>query len=61
MKIKIEYTNEMLIELIKNDIANKITTYPNKLDVKIKVRSKQNYREKEWEIGELNCELEVDM
>lgn len=30
-------------------------------DIKIKVRSKQNYREKEWETGELQVYYEGDV
>jgi hypothetical protein len=45
MKINVEYTNEMIKGLILNDIEEKLNKF-NEIDFEIKVRSKQNYREK---------------
>jgi hypothetical protein len=62
MKIKVEYTDEMIKELIMNDINDKFVRNGCTLnDIKIKVRYKQNYREKEWESGELQVNLEVEL
>jgi tRNA(Ser,Leu) C12 N-acetylase TAN1 len=60
MKIKVEYTNDMIKELIIKDMEQKIAR-TNKVDIDVKVRSKQNYREKDWEIGELKVELELEL
>jgi hypothetical protein len=62
MKINVEYTSDMIKELIRKDIENKIKYSCIELsDIKIKVRSKQNYREKEFEDGELNVKMEVEV
>jgi hypothetical protein len=60
MKINVEYTNEMIKGLILNDIEEKLNKF-NEIDFEIKVRSKQNYREKEWEVGELQVKLEIEL
>lgn len=61
MKINLSYDSKMIQELIAKDIESKISADISASDIKIKVRSKQNYREKEWENGELKCELEVNI
>lgn len=63
MKINVCYTDEMIRELIAVDMRTKLADIHevSSKDITVKVRSKQNYREKEWEIGELKCELEVDI
>ena len=61
MKIKVEYTNEMIKELIEKDIESKFVSFNLKPKVEILVKSKQNYRQNDWERGELKCELEVEM
>lgn len=59
MKINLTYDSDMILELITNDIQRKLSVSVSQSDLKIKVRSKQNYRDKEWESGELKCDLEV--
>jgi hypothetical protein len=61
MKVNVTYTNEMIKELIKKDIDSKLSYGIGKLEIDIKVRSKQNYREKDWETGELKVDLELDI
>jgi hypothetical protein len=61
MKIKVEYTSEMIQKLIVNDMEDKINKLIPLKDIEIKVRSKQNYREQEWERGELKVEMEVEI
>jgi hypothetical protein len=62
MKINISYTDEMIRELIKKDLESKLNfNVMKKPSIEIKVRSRQNYRDKEWESGELKCDLEVDI
>jgi len=48
-KVNIEYTEQELKELIINDLANKMPYSEFKIsDIKIEVKSKQNYKS-EWE------------
>lgn len=61
MKINVTYTNEMIKELIEKDLESKLYKGVGSIEINIKVRSKQNYREKEWETGELKVELEVEL
>jgi hypothetical protein len=61
MKIKVEYTSEMIKKLIIDDLDRKLNGDFDEKDIEIKVRSKQNYREKDWERGELKVEMEVDV
>lgn len=61
MKIKVEYTNKMIQGLIIRDMEKKIKGYINEKDIDIKVRSKQNYRNTDWENGELKVELEMEI
>jgi hypothetical protein len=62
MQIKIELTTEEVKELIIDEISSRIVDSefdPSK--VIIKVRSKQNYREKEWESGEFMVSYEGEI
>jgi len=62
MKIKIELTNEDVKQLIVRELADRVGNVTFKAnDVKIKVRSKQNYRDREWEIGEFQVTYEGDV
>lgn len=59
MKIALSYDVNQIKQLIVDDIDRKIGVVIDPADVKIKVRSKQNYRENEFEFGELKCDLEA--
>jgi len=61
MKISVSYDSDQIKKLIQRDIENKVReNIPfDKLD--IQVRSKQNYRDQEWERGELKVELDVEI
>jgi hypothetical protein len=62
MKINVTFTDEMIRDLIMKDIENKLNyDVLKKPKIDIKVRSKQNYREKEFEVGELKCEIEIEI
>jgi hypothetical protein len=61
MKIKVEYTNEMIKQLIMNDINDKFVSFNKMPNVEIQVKSRQNYRQNEWEKGELKVEMEVEI
>lgn len=61
MKIALSYDADQIKTLIANDIENKIGVSIPEKELKIMVRSKQNYRENEFEHGELKCNLEVNV
>jgi hypothetical protein len=61
MKLSLSYDSDTIRNLIADDIQRKIGVSLSSSDVKILVRSKQNYREKEFEHGELKCNIEVDV
>jgi hypothetical protein len=61
MKVKVEYTPQNIVDLIRKDMENKLGKRVEPREIQIQVRSKQNYREKEWENGELKVELEVEV
>jgi hypothetical protein len=61
MKLALAYDEEMIQKLIQEDIERKINVTVPLKEIKVKVMSKQNYREHEWEFGKLKCELEVNV
>ncbi len=52
MRVKVELSNNDVKALIIRDLSDKIGLNFKLDNVSIKVRSRQNYREKEWESGE---------
>lgn len=55
MTINVEITEKELRKMVLNYISE-LTNFPvREEDVLIKVRSKQNYRDKEWENGEFKA------
>lgn len=62
MRIRVEYTDKMIRELILKDVQDKVDGGELRLEqIQIKVKSKNNYRQQEWESGELNVVLEADV
>ncbi len=61
MKIKVEVDTETLRQLVTGHIRSKFDVPINEQDIVIEVRSKQNYREKEWERGEFRAVLEKNI
>jgi hypothetical protein len=64
MKIKVEVDTETLKRLAIDHILSKfqagdVEISPN--DIIIQVKSKQNFREREWETGEFRAVLEKDI
>lgn len=61
MKIKVEVDTETLRRLAIEHIQAKFDVPIDPNDIVIEVRSKQNYREKEWERGEFRALLEKNI
>jgi len=62
MKLLIELTMADITRLITQELQNKLGAVPlDPKNVKILVRSKQNYHEKEWERGEFQVSYEADI
>lgn len=65
MKILVEYTDQMIRQLIVDDMNRKLNrdeiSGTVQSDLKIEVQSKQNYRLHTWEEGMLRCRLEVNV
>ena len=61
MKIKVELTTEEIEGLIVGELEHRIGSSFRPEAVVIKVRSKQNYREHEWENGEFQVTYEGDV
>lgn len=63
MRVNVTYTDEMIKKLITADLQRKLSkdSISYKAEIEVKVRSKQNYREKDWERGELKVELELEI
>lgn len=62
MIVKIDYTEEDLIQLIKWDIAAKtgLETTDDKVKVTIEVKSKQNYKS-EWEVAAFRANFTANL
>lgn len=56
--LKLEYDENDIRELIKQDIEDKMRVSIKPEDIKILVQSKQNYRVHEWETGKLHVTYE---
>lgn len=63
MKITVEVQNETIIDLIYVHLLAKLglNAAPTKDKIFIKVKSKQNYRIREWESGELQVTYEGEI
>lgn len=63
MKVSCEVSPEIIRLLIYQHICEKLGDHatPRPEDLKILVRSKQNYRDHEWETGELSVKFEGDV
>jgi hypothetical protein len=63
MKVVITVENKTIIELIHQHLRSKLgeEAAPKRDDIKIKVKSKQNYRVHEWETGELQVTFEGEI
>jgi hypothetical protein len=63
MKIACEVSPETIRQLIYEHICRKLGDHaaPQPESLKILVRSKQNYREHQWEDGELSVKFEGDV
>ena len=61
MKISVSYDSDQIKKLIQRDIEKKVSSAIPLDRLNIQVRSKQNYREKEWERGELKVELDLEI
>ena len=64
MKIKVEVDTAELKKMVLRHIASTVTGVDADIeekDVVIEVRSKQNYRQQEWEKGEFRATLEKDI
>lgn len=63
MRISCEVPDTTIRRLIYEHICEKLGSQavPKLEDLKIQVRSKQNYREHQWEDGELNVKFEGDV
>ena len=61
MKLNVELTTEDLKRLVINELRRTLNDEDFDLDdadVRILVRSNQNYRNKEWEVGEFKAVVE---
>lgn len=61
MRISLSYDSETIKKLIQEDIIQKIGVSVPSTDIKVLVRSKQNYRENQFERGELKCDLDANI
>lgn len=61
MKIKVDLTNDEVRALIIRELSSKVGGTLHEDSVIIKVRSKQNYRDKEWEKGEFQVSYEGEV
>lgn len=62
MHLKIELDTDAVKLLILNAIQERAGSIPfDKTKVKIKVMSRQNYRVKEWEDGDIQATFEADV
>jgi hypothetical protein len=63
MKVTCEVSAETIRGLIYEYICERLgsAAVPKREDIKIQVRSKQNYREKQWEDGELMVKFEGEV
>jgi hypothetical protein len=61
MKLKIEMTSENIAQMILRELSAKLDLTLKESDIKIFVRSKQNFRDKEWEIGEFKVTYEGEV
>lgn len=58
-KIKLEYDEADIRELVRRDIESKMNVSISQDDIKIEVQSKQNYRVHEWESGKFRATYEA--
>lgn len=63
MKASFEVSSDIIRELVFQHIREKLgeSATPKPEDLKILVRSKQNYRDKQWEEGELSVKFEGEI
>jgi hypothetical protein len=61
MRIKVELSNDEVKSLILGELVRRIGDNFKSSDVKIQVRSKQNYRNQAWEVGEFKVSYEGDI
>lgn len=63
MKVSCEVSPETIRQLIYEHICKKLGDFatPKPENLRILVRSKQNYRNQEWETGELSVKFEGDV
>jgi len=63
MKTVIVVENKLIVELIYAHLVSKLgeKAAPKRENIKIQVRSKQNYRQDRWEVGELQVTYEGEL
>lgn len=63
MKYRVELTTKDLQQLVVEHIGKTMAGAPrfSPNEVKIEVRSSQNYRVKEWETGEMRAVVDVEL
>lgn len=59
MKIKVSMDATEIKSAIREAIHREAGVWVNEKNISIQVRSKQNYRDKTWEDGELKAEFEA--
>jgi hypothetical protein len=63
MKVVVTIDHALIVDMIHAHLVSKLgeDATPSKENIKVLVRSKQNYRDKSWEQGELQVTYEGDV
>jgi hypothetical protein len=62
VKVKVEYTKDDILRLIKNDLDSRFRNCSVQTkDIAFEVITKQNYRSAEWERGDFRGNVVVDV
>lgn len=61
MQVNLSYDSEAIKQLIADDIERKLGVNVSHDNLSILVRSKQNYREHQYERGDLKCDLDIQV
>ena len=61
MEIDVSYDSQQIKKLIQDDFERKLKVHIPLDKIDIKVKSQQNYRNHEWERGDLKLDMKVEI
>ncbi|AKQ08227.1 hypothetical protein PP655_gp035 [Bacillus phage PBC4] len=61
MEMAVSYDSQQIKQLIQDDFQRKLNVHVPLDKIEIKVKSKQNYRNHEWENGDLKLDMKVEI